>query len=139
VEGNMETKYSDAQRLRINRWFWRSAFSRRYSSGVLRSLKTDIEEMAKLRDGGATTLGNFTVTIGPEFFIENIFGMGNVNTKSFILMLAQAAPRSFISGAPVDLADKLRESNRTEFHHLMPRSFLKSSAQADPDDSVLAN
>jgi hypothetical protein len=95
--------------------------------------------MAKLREGRATTLGDLTVSVEPEFFTENIFGMGNVNTKSFILMLAQVAPRSFISGAPIDLASKLRESNRTEFHHLMPRSFLKNSGQREPDDSVLAN
>ena len=81
VEGNKETKHTDDQRLRINRWFWRSSFSRRYSSGVLRSLKTDIEEMAKLRDGAATTLGDVTVNVGPEFFSENVFGMGNVKHK----------------------------------------------------------
>ena len=61
-----------------------------------------------------------------------------MNTKSFILMLAQARPKSFVSGVPVDLSDKLRSSNRTEFHHLMPRSFLKSSGQAGAE-SILAN
>jgi hypothetical protein len=39
VEGNQEIKYTDEQRRAINRWFWRSAFSRRYSAGVLRNLK----------------------------------------------------------------------------------------------------
>jgi len=38
-EGNQEIKYTDEQRRAINRWFWRSAFSRRYSAGVLRNLK----------------------------------------------------------------------------------------------------
>ena len=65
--------------------------------------------------------------------------MGNVNTKSFILMLAQAGPKSFISGGPLNLAEKLRESNRTEFHHLMPRAFLKASGQTHTSDSALAN
>jgi len=139
VEGEKEIKYSDEQRRCIDRWFWRSAFSKRYSSGVLRNLKADIDEMSKLREGKQNSLGNFSVTVSPEFFIENIFGMGNVNTKSFILMLAQEGPRSFVSGAPVNLAEKLRASNRTEFHHLMPRSFLKATNQEENDDSVLAN
>jgi hypothetical protein len=139
VPGNKEIKYSDTQRQTINRWFWRSAFSRRYSSGVLRNLKTDIEEMAKLRDGLPTALGDGTVVIAPDFFIENVFGMGNVNTKSFILMLAQWAPLSFISGAPISLSETLRDSNRTEFHHLFPRSFLRASGQLEIDESVLAN
>lgn len=77
--------------------------------------------------------------MGPEFFVENEFGMGDVNTKSFILMLAQEQPRSFVSGAPIDLTEKLKESNRLEFHHLMPRAFLKASGQNQSNESVLCN
>lgn len=139
VEGNQEMKYTDDQRRTINRWFWRTAFSKRYSAGVLRNLKSDIADMEKLRDGKPNTLGSFAASISKEFFIDNVFGMGNVNTKSLILMLAQAGPRSFISGVPINLSEKLKDSNRTEFHHLMPRSFLKSSGQTRINDSVLAN
>jgi hypothetical protein len=45
VPGAKEAKYTDAQRKRIDRWFWRSAFSKRYSSAVLRNLNSDIAEM----------------------------------------------------------------------------------------------
>jgi hypothetical protein len=125
VPGNKEVKYSDEQRRVINRWFWRSAFSRRYSSGVIRNLNIDIAEINKLKCGETTTLGEFNVAIDARFFISNDFGIGNVNTKTFILMLAQFAPLSFVSGAPVDLAKTLKDANRTEFHHLMPRDYLK--------------
>jgi hypothetical protein len=139
VDGNQESKYTDEQRQIINRWFWRSALSKRYSAGVLRSLKADIREMANLRNGEKCSLGETSVTVSKEFFLENVFGMGNVNTKSFILMLAQQQPRSFISGNVVNLSEKLRDSNRTEFHHLMPRAFLKDSGQTSRNDSILAN
>jgi hypothetical protein len=139
VEGNEEMKYTDEQRRAINRWFWRAAFSKRYSAGVLRNLKADIDDMENLREGRKHALGSFQVAIPEEFFTSNLFGMGNVNTKSFVLMLAQARPRSFISGTPVDLSEKLKASNRTEFHHLMPRSFLRSSDQTLSSESVLAN
>lgn len=139
VEDNAESKYTDEQRRAINRWFWRSAFSKRYSAGVLRNLKSDIDAMEKLRAGQPNSLGSFEVAVPPTFFTENVFGMGNVNTKSFILMLAQAHPRSFISGAPLDLSEKLRASNKTEFHHLMPRAFLKSTGQTKIPESVLGN
>ena len=139
VPGNKEASYTDDQRQRINKWFWRSSLSRRYSSGVLRNLKTDIEDMANLRDGKESKLGEFPVSIPDEFFTENVFGIGNVNTKSFILMLAAHAPRSFISGALVDLAEKLKDANRSEFHHLMPRQFLRDSGQVQFSDSCLAN
>jgi hypothetical protein len=139
VPGNKEASYADEQRQKINRWFWRSSLSRRYSSGVLRNLKTDIEEMANLRDGKESKLGDFPVTASEEFFTENIFGIGNVNTKTFILLLAANNPRSFISGAQVDLAEKLKDANRSEFHHLMPRQFLKDSGQDKFPESCLAN
>ena len=92
ADGNVEIKYTDDQRRAINRWFWRSAFSRRYSAGVLRNLKADIEEMEKLRDGLPNTVGTFDVAVPSTFFTDNVFGMGNVNTKSFILMLAEGRP-----------------------------------------------
>jgi hypothetical protein len=137
--GNKEVSVSNEQRAQINRWFWRSALSRRYSSGVLRTLKSDIAAMNELRHAGKSDLGNFPVTINPEFFTENVFGMGNVNTKTLILMLAQSQPLSFVSGAPVDLAKTLKESNRAEFHHIMPKAFLHASGQGKLNDSLLAN
>lgn len=139
VDGTREVTLTDEQRRAINRWFWRTAFSRRYSSGVLRNLKTDIEEMASLREGTAHSLGQFPATASAQFFLENSFGMGNVNTKTFILLLAQKLPLSFVSGAPVSLAETLKTSNRAEFHHLMPRAFLRGAYQGQIDDSVLAN
>jgi hypothetical protein len=140
VGGNKERSVSDLERRSINRWFWRSAFSKRYSSGVLRNLNSDIIQMIKLRDGQPSSIGDFDVDVDSSFFTENSFGLGNVNTKTFILMLASQNPRSFISGQPVDLKATLKDSNRTEYHHLMPRSFLRDSGQnSQVDENVLAN
>lgn len=59
VKGNKQVKLESSTRKQILRWFWRACFSRRYSSGVLRSLKTDIAAMAKLREGEKATSGIF--------------------------------------------------------------------------------
>lgn len=139
VRGSKEASYTDAQRDRINRWFWRTAFSRRYSSGVLRNLKADIAEMAALRDGKPSALGEFEIDIDPDFFITNNFSMGNVNTKTFILLLATQKPESFISGQPIGLAQTLKAANRSEFHHMMPKDFLKKTNQVGYGENVLAN
>ena len=143
VSGTKEGVVTDEHRKLINRWFWKSSFTKRYSSGVLRNLKTDIEEMIKLRDGADLRLGNFPSDLTREFFLGNVFGIGSVNSKSFILLLANKHPRSMISGQPVNLAERIKPANRNEYHHLMPRKFLSDSAQAGgPDqypDSVLAN
>lgn len=139
VPGNSEADITDAQRRQINQWFWRSAFTKRYSSGVLRSLNADIKEMRALREKGVSKLGDFAADVKKEFFLENTFGMGNVNTKTFILMLATKGPLSFKSGMPVDLAKTLKASNRAEFHHLMPKAFLRSSCQNSYSEGILAN
>jgi hypothetical protein len=120
-------------------WFWRASFSKRYSSAVLRNLNVDIEQMRILRDRGDSNLGEFAVEISTDFFMLNTFGFNNVNTKTFVLLLASQKPLSFISGQPVDLARTLKEANRTEFHHLMPRAFLKSGKDERWADNVLAN
>lgn len=139
VPGNREAKYSDEQRKTIVKWFWRACFGKRYSSGLLRNLNSDIEEMRKLRAGKPSALGGFPVVITDDYFLSNIFTIGTVNTNTFILLLAQQRPLSFISGAPVDLGEKLRQSNRGEFHHLMPKAFLQTTKQNSFSPNCLAN
>ena len=138
--GNDQVRMPAAHRARLVRWFWRACFSRRFSSGVLRNLKEDIEAMVALREGGATTLGDFAVTLGDNFFQTERFRINSVNTKTFVLMLARAGPLSFISGQPVGLARVLRDYNRSEFHHLYPRAYLADILHVPVDDQgPLAN
>ncbi len=125
VPGNQAAGYTNDERDRLVRWIWKSCFSKRYSSGVLRNLKTDIDEISKLRAEAPSALDQFTATIDAAFFEENMFRMDSVNTKTTILMLANQAPLSFVSGAPIGLEEVLRDSNRNEFHHLYPRAALK--------------
>lgn len=140
VPGTKEASYTAEQAKQIDRWFWRSAFSKRYSSGVLRNLKADISQMKSLREGTGSTLGDFPVHLDEDFFTTNSFGMGNVNTKTFLLMLAKQGPLSFISGRPINHAETLKAANRSEFHHMMPKDFLKKSGQTGVfHENILAN
>jgi hypothetical protein len=132
-------RMSDAQRQRLIRWFWRSCFSRRFSSGVLRNLKDDIGAMTQLKSGRPNTLGDFPVLVTADFFVQNVFRTNTVNTKTFVLMLAQNRPLNFISGQPVALAEVLRDYNRSEFHHLYPRAFLTEHAIDAAKQAALAN
>ncbi|WP_032900346.1 DUF262 domain-containing protein [Mesorhizobium ciceri] len=139
VPNGKEIVASNAQREAINKWFWRSSFSKRYSSGVLRNLNSDIEGMKKLREGGDIGIADITFNFDDGFFIQNRFGINNVNTKSFVLLLATKNSRSFISGEPINIKEKIKMANRNEFHHMMPRAFLKDTGQAAYNESVLAN
>jgi len=128
----------DEQREILVRWFWRSCFSRRYSAGVIRNLNRDIEEAAALREGQSTALADFAADVDAEFF-NQIFTFGTVNTRTFILLLAQARPLSFVSGAPVTLSKVLQAYNRNEFHHLMPQAFLKDCGATARQINRLSN
>lgn len=140
VEGNREHAYTNEQREIIVKWFWRVAFSKRYSAGLLRNLSSDIVEISKLKNNQDTKLDDIPVSIRDEFFEKNKFLISAVNTKVFILMLAQSSPLNVINGTPIDLGEKLRQCNRKEFHHLMPKAFLAETDQCvDINESCLAN
>lgn len=137
--GNQSVQMTNPQRSRLLRWFWRACFARRFSSGVLRSLKEDIDAVLALKEGRPSALGDFPVLVGADFFTNNEFRVNSVNTKTFVLMLAQANPLNFVSGQPVPLADVLQNYNRSEFHHLYPRSYLTAQGVQASDQGPLAN
>jgi hypothetical protein len=134
-------KVTDAQRAELLRWFWRACFSRRFSAGVVRNLNKDVASAVTLREGAdVVDLASFSANIDVDFFTENTFTISSVNTRTMILLLAQAKPLSLVSGQPVGLAEVLKEYNRNEFHHLYPRSYLKGSGITQTSDiNRLAN
>lgn len=133
-----DTVPTEIQRRALVRWFWRTIFSRRYSKR-LEQLNEDVRQIVKLRNGGASALGEFTVDLQPQFFLDSTFNFNTVNTKAFVLLLAMQDPLNFISGAPVQLQTALRESNRKEFHHLFPRKHLVSLSIPTATINSLAN
>ncbi len=139
VSGERQIVVSQDQRDRILKWFWKTCFTRRYSSGVLRNLEADMKQMLQLKGGQQSSLDGFSSAVAENFFLENNFSVRNVNAKTFVLLLAQNNPRSFISGTPIDLNVKLKEYNKSEFHHLMPRSFLKGQDDLRYSPNCLAN
>jgi len=139
VKDGQEVRMTDDQRDELEHWFWRSCFSRRFSSGVLRNLKRDLVAARSLRITGNRGLAKISVSIDSDWFILNQFTIGTVNTRTFILMLAQLGPRSFVSGAVRDLGEVLKNYNRTEFHHLYPRSYLTALGRSSSGINRLAN
>ncbi|MET4783396.1 DUF262 domain-containing protein [Glaciihabitans sp. UYNi722] len=130
---------SEAQRAEMVRWFWRACFSRRFSAGVLRNLNRDVGEAKKLRASNKLGLAEILWSIDKEFFIDNRFTVSSVATKTFILLLVQSNPLSFVSGSRVSLGEVLRHYNRKEFHHLNPQKFLKGQDRDSADINRLAN
>lgn len=112
------------QRQALCHWFWHSCFSRRYSNSVDTALSQDIAAVQQLLAGNTADLENRSFKVEPSLFTENTFLLSSVNTKIFVLLLARAKPKSFISSAEVDLENVLVTCNRTEFHHIFPKNYL---------------
>lgn len=118
---------SATQRAALVKWFWHSCFSRRYSNSVDTAVKSDIAAIKNLLENNITDITSRTINVSPDFFLENIFSISSVNTKTFVLMLANKNPKSFISGATVDLNKVLLSSNRREYHHIFPKDYLEKN------------
>ncbi|MFD2412351.1 GmrSD restriction endonuclease domain-containing protein [Paenibacillus rhizoplanae] len=133
--------YTEKQRRQLVRWFWRSCFSRRYSSGVTDAHKADLRAMDELRKNQDYDIASFDCSVNASFFLSNQFNVNTVNTKTFITMLAHRGPRSFISGAKVDLSKVLKNVSKNEFHHIFPVNYLENTLKLSnkKDINLLAN
>lgn len=130
---------TDHQVKTLRVWFWRVAFTRRYSSGTKRNLEVDIREAKRLRAGHASSLGQFEVNLAPDMFENKRFIAGTVDTKSFILLLASLQPRSIVNGLNIHLNRVLSAGNKSEFHHLFPQGYLRKIRVDVNIANVLAN
>jgi len=137
--GNSQIVVPASDRRALEKWFWRSCFSERYSGQTNRVAQHDISEMKNLRESKPTTLGDFAVSVGADFFADTVFRLSSARSATFVLMLASVAPRSFISGNRVDLAAALQAYNRREFHHMYPRAYLRSQGVSNDVINCLAN
>jgi hypothetical protein len=120
------------------RWFWRSSFSHRYSGNPGRNIKYDVVEAVRLRKGEASSLDKMTFKIDDDFFITNAFSSRTVASKAAILLMAGMHPQSFLSGQAIELDIVLSEPNRKEYHHCMPKAFLKKQRDAIDDKRINA-
>lgn len=141
TEKNSGFHPSSIQRETLVRWFWHSLFARRYSNSVDTALTQDINGVIQLLNNDTTIFDKRSISVSPEFFTKNIFSLNAVNTKTFVLLLANQNPKSFISGATVDLDVVLMSCNRTEFHHIFPKNHLKTKCGVENRDEqfMLAN
>ena len=130
--------YSDVQREKIITWFWRSVFTRRFSADVTERQASDIIDMRALLvdENHEFRFPRFEIKID---FEKNKFSAGTANSKALILMLANRAPHSFMSGSVIDPSKVLKKGSRHEFHHIFPRKYLETIGVNSRDANALAN
>lgn len=110
----------------LKKWFWRGAFSNRYSSGTTTAkMNADIEFIKEVRGQKNPDLEEYKITVTETSLINTKFSKGNSTTRALLLLMAQFSPRDLAKNVKVDLDNALSTYNRKEFHHVFPNAFLK--------------
>lgn len=110
----------------LKRWFWRGAFSNRYSSGTTTAkMNADIEFIKEIRNNNFSNLEEYKVTVTETNLIKTKFSKANSTTRALLLLMAQFDPKDLAKNVKIDLNNALSKYNRKEFHHIFPNAFLK--------------
>jgi hypothetical protein len=109
----------------LRKWFWRTAFSKRYSAQTDEKMNADIQFMKKLLDGDSSGIALYPSEVDAMMLLKQKFSKGHPFTRALLLLLAQKYPFDLTNGARVDLGEALSSYNRKEYHHIFPQAFLK--------------
>ena len=112
------------QVISLRKWFWKTAFSRRYSAQTDDKMNADIAFMKRLVEGDSSGLKEYVPEITKDALVKQKFSKSHPYTRALLLLLAQKAPLDLVNGAKIDLGDALSAFNRKEYHHIFPRAFL---------------
>jgi hypothetical protein len=111
----------------IDRWFWRSAFSERYSKSTTTQMASDAKDIKELV-GGKLEVPNYPLTVTKESITAMRMNRASGAARNGVLcLLANAKPKQFVTGADIALAkDHFSEVKDPNAHHIFPKNFLKS-------------
>lgn len=111
----------------LKKWFWKTSFSNRYSTGqTTEKMNTDIERIIEVRADNFSEIQHVRSTVTHAELIETKFSKANPLTRAFLLLLAQFGPIDLVKGVSVDISKSLSKYNRKEYHHVFPNAFLKA-------------
>ena len=111
----------------IKEWFWKTSFSDRYASSTDAHIDEDIAAFKKLIEKKDNDIfKKYSYAITEDQLRESLFRKGNPLTRAFIILLAQYQPLDLINGNKIDLGEALSSFNKKEYHHIFPKSFLKT-------------
>jgi hypothetical protein len=125
------------QRRGLRSWFWHCAFTQRYKAGTNRLVMEDLEKMKELSSGNPV-FDNLDAAVDPSIFMKT-WRINSTIAKAAICLMAQLDPRSFYTGAPVDLSDTLSAYNARQFHHIYPKAYLGVQGIPFHEANVIAN
>jgi hypothetical protein len=110
----------------IDRWFWRSAFSERYSKSTNTQMANDAKAIRELI-GGKLEMPTYPLTITVEDLLKmRINRSSGAARNGVICILSAAKPKNFVTGVDISLAkDHFSEVKDPNAHHIFPKNFLR--------------
>lgn len=121
----------------LKKWFWNCALTQRYKAGTNRFVLADLDSIRKIKDEDRP-FDFSNVKISDELF-RKAWRINSAAAKAALCLMAQGAPKSFITGSEVDLGTVLSAYNAREFHHIYPKSFLSSTGIGFHEANIIAN
>lgn len=134
-------KSPDANQLTaLRKYFWKTSFSNRYSTGqTTYKMDADIRCINNLAKGDLTVFDEYTYTITESELLKTKFLKSNPNTRAFLVLMAQSAPKDLLKNQTIDLDKSLAQFNRKEYHHVFPQAFLKQTGKNADQIGTLLN
>lgn len=121
---------------KIERWYWCSVFSQRYSSQVETASARDFEQVLGWVDGGpppevVRTFGFRSDTL------QEITSIRNAIYKGMLCLLAREGAKDFGGGGK--LSTNLFYETRQDHHHIFPTNALRTLKIEDPRANTIVN
>ena len=134
-----ETNPEQAKNLET--YFFRSAFTNRFSSAVESKLNNDVKIMDKIRnkqkiDWNNEIPVNFDKNLLKDWLKEP-FTTSNASNKGVLCILAYFQPKRFNDNGLVILDNSwLSRSNSRNYHHFFPKAYLKKVGKEDISNAL---
>ena len=110
----------------LRQWFWKTSFSKRYSSGQTNAkMDDDIVNMISLKKGDNNAFDSYGHDVTVPLLRDTQFSKANPITRSLLLLMAQYTPLDLIKTTKIDIGTALSQYNRKEYHHIFPEAILK--------------
>jgi predicted transport protein len=121
------SKKTEIDKTFIELWFWKAAFSNRYSGSSFTKIGEDrayiFDEVLR---GEAVDI-RYDINIDVEKILNVNMGRDTAFRNALILIMIQQQPLSFIDNSPIDIEkDPISEFNSSEKHHIFPKKYLHS-------------
>lgn len=128
---------SATQLKELKKWFWKTSFSNRYSTGqTTEKMNVDIERICEIRKNDFGEVNKIRYSVTKSELIETKFSKANALTRALLLLMAQKQPLDLVKNTRIDIVQSLSKYNRKQFHHIFPNAFLKK--QGFPHNKIFS-